>query len=126
MNPRAAALAILIAPIVAAAAKAATFAPPPDLTPAIVVKGNATSFTMRYRNQGTSASPAGVLNVSLGAPIGTSKNYAMPALAAGAVTSLTVNAGVPLAGVHYTIRLDSNHAIAESNENNNIAAGNFP
>jgi len=122
MNRRIAALALLIAPVAAAA----TRPPPPDLTPAIVVKGNATSFTMRYRNQGTAASPAGVLNVSLGAPIGTSKNYPMAALAPGAITSITVNAGVPLAGVHYAIRLDSNHAIAESNENNNIAAGNFP
>lgn len=122
MNRRIAALALLIAPFAAAA----TLPPPPDLTPAIVVKGNATSFTMRYRNQGTSASPAGVLNVTLGAPINTSKNYPMPALAAGAYASFTVNAGVPLAGVHYTIRLDSNQAIAESNENNNVAAGNFP
>jgi subtilase family serine protease len=122
MKHRIAALALVAAPLLAAASRP----PLPDLTPAIVVKGNATSLTMRYRNQGTAPSPAGVLNVSLGQPIGTSHNYPMPALAAGHYASFTVNAGVPLAGVHYTIRLDPNHAIAESNENNNVAAGTFP
>ena len=105
---------------------AATRPPLPDLTPAVVVKGSATTLTVRIRNQGTAPSPAGLLNVSLGQPIGWNKNYPMPAIAAGQYGSVTVNAGKPLAGVHYTIRLDVNHAITESNENNNAAAGNFP
>jgi subtilase family serine protease len=33
--------------------------------------------------------------------------------------------GHPLAGVHYVVRLDVNHAIAESNEANNAASGTF-
>lgn len=122
MKHRIAALALATVPMLAAA----TRPPLPDLTPAIVVKGNATTLTMRYRNQGTAPSPAGVLNVALGAPINTSKNYPMAALAAGGINSITVNTGVPLAGVHYVIRLDANHAIPESNENNNVASGNFP
>ncbi|HET7231857.1 MAG TPA: CARDB domain-containing protein [Longimicrobium sp.] len=116
------ALALATAPLLAAALRP----PPPDLTPAIVVKGSATTLTIRIRNQGTTASPAGLLNVSLGQPIGWNKNYPMPAIAAGQYASVTVNAGKPLAGVHYTIRLDVNHAIAESNENNNVASGTFP
>ncbi|HET7460608.1 MAG TPA: CARDB domain-containing protein [Longimicrobium sp.] len=122
MKHRIAALALIAVPLLAAA----TRGPLPDLTPAAVVKGNATTLTIRIRNQGTAASPAGLLNVSLGQPIGWNKNYPMPAIAAGQYASVTVNAGAPLAGVHYTIRLDVNHAIAESNENNNAAAGNFP
>lgn len=122
MKHRIAALALAVVPILAAASRP----PLPDLTPAAVVKGNVTTLTIRIRNQGTAPSPAGLLNVSLGQPIGWNKNYPMPGIAAGRYASATVKAGTPLAGVHYTIRLDVNHAIPESNENNNVAAGTFP
>ena len=122
MKHRIAALALVAVPLLAAASRLLL----PDLTPAAVVKGSATSLTIRIRNQGAAPSPAGLLNVSLGQPIGTATNYAMPAIAAGQYGSVTVQVGKPLAGVHYTIRLDVNHAIAESNENNNATAGNFP
>jgi subtilase family serine protease len=121
MKHRIVALALAVVPLLAATRLAL-----PDLTSAVVVKGNATSLTIRIRNQGGAPSPAGLLNVSLGQPIGTAHNHPMPAIAAGQYGSVTVNVGQPLAGVHYTIRLDVNHAIAESNENNNAAAGTFP
>jgi subtilase family serine protease len=91
----------------------------------MVVVGSNGRITMRIRNQGTAPAPAGVLNVTLGAPIGTSTNHVQPALAPGEIKSLTVIVNKPLAGVHYVVRLDSNHAIPESNENNNNAAGTF-
>ena len=118
MKHRIAALALV--PLLIAASPP----PLPDLTTAVVV-GSGTRVTIRVRNQGRGPSPAGLLNVSLGNPIGTAKNYPMPALGPGQVNSVIVDAGKPLAGVHYTVRLDVNHAIAETNENNNVAAGNF-
>lgn len=120
MKHRIALLSLAVVPLLSAASRP----PAPDLVPAVVV-GSGTQVTIRVRNQGTAPSPAGLLNVSLGQPIGTAKNYPMPALAAGAVNSVIVNVGQPVAGVHYTIRLDVNKAIAELNENNNVASGDF-
>lgn len=123
MKPRHAALALAtlaLAPLLAASAPP----PRPDIVPLVVVGSNG-RITMRIRNQGTAPAPAGLLNVSLGAPIGTATNHAQPALAVGEIKSVTVIVNKPLAGVHYTVRLDVNHAITESNENNNVAAGNF-
>jgi len=120
MKQRIAALAIAAVPFLAAASRP----PLPDIIP-MVVSGTATTITMRIKNQGTAPSPAARLNVSLGQPIGTATNYAMPALAVGEIKSVIINTGKPLAGVHYTIRLDVGNAIPESNEANNVAAGNF-
>jgi subtilase family serine protease len=117
---RIAALAVAAVPLLAAASRP----PLPDITSAVVVGSN-TTITMRIRNQGTAPSPVGRLNVSLGQPIGTATNYVMPALAVGEIKSVVVNVGKPLAGVHYTIRLDVGNHIPESNETNNVAAGNF-
>ncbi|HEX9936883.1 MAG TPA: CARDB domain-containing protein [Longimicrobium sp.] len=125
MKHRIAALALV--PLMAAAAQplpAPANPPLPDLVTAVVA-GNADRVTIRVRNRGRGPSPAGLLNLSLGQPIGTAKNYAMPALAPGAVNSVIITVGKPVAGVHYTVRLDVNQAIAESNETNNVAAGDF-
>ncbi|HEU4556571.1 MAG TPA: CARDB domain-containing protein [Longimicrobium sp.] len=121
MKHRIALLSLAVVPLLSAASR-----PPaaPDLVPAFV-GGSGTQVTIRVRNQGTAASPAGLLNLSLGQPIGANSNHAMPALAAGAVNSVIINVGKPVAGVHYVVRLDVNQAIAELNENNNVASGNF-
>ena len=120
MKHRIAFLSLALVPLLSAASRP----PLPDLVPAFV-GGSGTQVTIRVRNQGTVPSPAGLLNVSLGQPIGTAKNYPMPALAAGQVNSVIVNVGQAIAGAHYTIRLDVTQAITELNENNNVAAGDF-
>ncbi|HYH83203.1 MAG TPA: CARDB domain-containing protein [Longimicrobium sp.] len=118
MKRRFAALAFL--PLLAAAAPP----PLPDIRPMVVV-GSGTRITIRIRNQGTAPAPAGLVNVSLGNAIGKATNYVQPALAAGSTRSVIIDVGKPLAGVHYTVRTDVNQAIAESNEANNVLAGDF-
>jgi subtilase family serine protease len=121
MKHRIAALAVAAVPFLAAA----SWGPLPDLIPMIVTSGGSTQVTIRLKNQGTAPSPAGVLSLSLGTPFSTVKTVAMPALAPGQINSVIIPIGQPLAGVNYVLRLDSNHAIAESNENNNNVSGKF-
>jgi len=123
MKPRFAALTlatVALAPLLAASARP----PLPDIIPMVVV-GSGTRITMRIKNQGTAPAAAAQLNVSLGTPISKATSYPQPALAPGEIKSVIIDVGKPLAGVHYTVRLDVNHTVTESNENNNVAAGNF-
>jgi subtilase family serine protease len=123
MKPRLAALVlatVALVPTLAASARP----PLPDIIPMVVV-GSGTRITMRIKNQGTAPAAAAMVGVSLGAPIGTYHAYAQPALLPGEIKSLTIDTGHPLAGVTYTVRLDVNHTVTESNENNNNVSSHF-
>lgn len=105
---------------------AAAASPPnaPDLVVGAVAGSNGI-VTIRVHNQGNAPAAACLVNLSLGQPIGTAHNYNQPAIAAGQWTSVTIHVNKPLNGVHYTVRDDVTHLVAESNENNNIASGTF-
>jgi subtilase family serine protease len=118
MKARLAFLAVL--PLLAAASPP----PLPDLRPMVVV-GSGTRITIRIANKGTAPAPAAFVRVLLGAPINSVQNYPQPALAPGAINSVIIPVGKPLAGVHYAVRVDGTGIIAESNESNNVASGNF-
>jgi len=107
-------------PLLAAAAPP----PLPDLRPMVVVGSNG-RITIRIANRGTAPAPAALVRVVLGAPINTAGNHPEPALAPGEIKSVIINVGKPLAGVHYAVRVDGTGVIAESNETNNVATGNF-
>ncbi|HEV7586785.1 MAG TPA: CARDB domain-containing protein [Longimicrobium sp.] len=111
---------LAVLPVVVAAARP----PLPDLRPMVVVGSN-TRITIRIANRGTAPAPAALVRVVLGAPINTAHNYPEPALAPGEIKSVTIPVGQPLAGVHYAVRVDGTGVIAESNEANNVATGNF-
>jgi len=118
MKARYAILAVL--PLVVAAVRP----PLADLKPMVVV-GSGTQVTIRIKNQGTAPAPAAFVRVLLGAPINTVHNYAEPALAPGAINSVIIPVGKPLAGVQYSVRVDGTNIIPESDENNNVASGHF-
>jgi subtilase family serine protease len=123
-------LRLALLPLLSLAATAAAPAPArpaaaPDLVVAVVA-GSGTQVTIRVRNRGNAPAPAALLNLSLGNPIGTATNHPQPALPAGAVNSVIIPVNQPVSGVHYTVRLDVTKVIAESNESNNVAAGDFP
>jgi len=115
MKSRLAMLAAL--PLLAAAAPP----PHPDLVPVAVV-GSGTTITVRVRNQGNAAAPAALLRVVIGAPINIAKNVPEPALLPGEVKSVIIPVGKPLAGVHFSVRVDGTNTIVESNESNNVAS----
>jgi subtilase family serine protease len=98
--------------------------PAPDLVVGAVVASNG-YVTIRVHNQGNAAAGACKVNLSLGTPIGTATNYDQPAIPAGEWRSVRVHVGKPLAGVHYTVRDDVTHLVAESHETNNAKAGVF-
>jgi subtilase family serine protease len=104
-------------PLLAAAARP----PLPDLIPAAVVDSG-TTITVRVRNQGTAPAPAALLRVVIGAPINIAKNVPEPALAVGEVKSVIIPVGKPMAGVHFSVRVDGTNTIVESNETNNSAS----
>jgi subtilase family serine protease len=122
MQSRFAILAVL--PLLVAAARKPASVALADLRPMVVV-GSSTQITIRIGNSGNAAAPAAFVRVTLGAPINTAHNYPQPALAAGAINSVIIPVGKPLAGVHYSVRVDGTSIVPESNENNNSASGTF-
>jgi subtilase family serine protease len=121
MKARLAILAVATTlPLLAAASRP----PLADLRPMVVVGSNG-RITIRIKNQGTAPAPAALVRVMLGAPINTAHNYPEPALLPGEIKSVIINVGKPLAGVHYSVRVDGTSIIPESNEVNNVMSGNF-
>ncbi|HEX8242653.1 MAG TPA: CARDB domain-containing protein [Longimicrobium sp.] len=96
----------------------------PDLVVG-AVDGTGTTVTIRVHNQGNAPAAASLVNLSLGQPIGTAHNYNQPAIPAGQWRSVTIHTNKPVKGVHYVVRDDVTHLVAESNETNNVASGTF-
>ncbi len=100
-------------------------APNPDLTisamsfsPATPVETDAVTLSATVRNAGTAGSPASNVNFYLGtAKVGTA---AVPALAAGASTTVTVNVGAQTGGTYtLTGKVDEANTVIETNDANN-------
>ncbi|MFI6485671.1 CARDB domain-containing protein [Nonomuraea sp. NPDC050663] len=108
-----------------------TPAPNPDLTvtdlswtPATPSETQAITLSATVRNAGTAASPADNLTFTVGGtPAGT---VAVPALAAGATTTVTQNIGTRGQGTHQvTATADPDNTLVEQSETNNAASGSL-
>jgi CARDB/Right handed beta helix region len=111
---------------------------PPDLvvthltwTPSHPAAGQAVSFTATIRNQGTGASPAGIIHgVSFtvdGVQVGWSDTHTS-SLAVGASVSLTASSGTwsAVSGTHTVMaNVDDINRMAESNEGNNTLSASL-
>src|SRR6185295_14728152 len=98
--------------------------------PASPVTGNAVTFSAIIKNQGASATPAGVVHRVLFSVDGTQVNWSdtsTASLAAGATRTVTANSGpsgsstwTATSGTHTILaNVDNTNLIAESNESNN-------
>jgi len=104
-------------------------------TPAAPTAGQAVTFSATIKNQGTAATPAGVIHGVLFTVDGTSVNFSdtdTASLAAGASITLTANGGAggstwtATAGTHTIVaNVDDVNRIAESNEGNNTLSASM-